>query len=431
MKILVVGSGGREHALVWKLAQSRLVDRIYCAPGNPGTAALAENLDLPVDDVEGLADFAETKRISLTIVGPELPLTLGIVDAFEKRNLKIFGPSREAAALEGSKAFAKGFMQRHGIPTARAEIFHAVEPALKYLKAHGAPIVVKADGLAAGKGVVVATTEAEAEDAIRRCLEKEEFGLAGKTVLLEDCLTGVEASILAITDGRIILPLPSAQDHKRLLDGDKGPNTGGMGAYSPAPIITPALMRQVYDRVLEPTVRGMAQEGFPFRGVLYAGIMLTPDGISVLEFNVRFGDPECQPLMMRWDDDAVPILLKAARGDLDKDMTLTFSDDAAISVVMAAAGYPASPRKGDVIGGLDEAAKVDGAVVFHAGTAQNEAGEIVTNGGRVLTVTARGEDVRQARERAYEAVSRIKWDGAQYRNDIAFRALEPGERTKS
>jgi phosphoribosylamine---glycine ligase len=424
MKILVVGNGAREHALVWKFAQSRLVDRIYCAPGNPGTAAYAENVDLPLDDVEALADFAETKRISLTVVGPELPLTLGIVDAFEKRNLKIFGPSRAAAALEASKAFAKSFMQRHGIPTARAEVFHALEPALKYLKSHGAPIVVKADGLAAGKGVFVAMTEEEAEDAIRRCLQKEEFGLAGKTILLEDCLVGVEASILAITDGRIILPLPSAQDHKRLRDGDEGPNTGGMGAYSPAPVVTASLNRQVYDRVLEPTVRGMLQEGFPFRGVLYAGIMITPEGISVLEFNTRFGDPECEPLMMRWEDDAVPILLKAARGDLDRDTELSFSDDPAVSVVIAAANYPAAPRKGDVITGVEEAGKLKNVQVFHAGTALNEKGDLVTAGGRVLAVTARGEDIRAARDLAYEAVDRIQWDGMQVRRDIAHRALE-------
>ncbi len=423
MKVLVIGNGGREHALAWKLSQSRLVDGLYVAPGNPGTAAFAENVDLPVDDVDALADFAETKRISLTVVGPELPLTLGIVDAFEKRNLKIFGPSRAAASLEGSKAFAKRFMQRHNIPTAHAEIFHAVEPALKYLKAHGAPIVVKADGLAAGKGVFVAQTEEEAEDAIRRCIEKEEFGPAGKTILLEDCLTGPEASILAITDGKVVLPLPTCQDHKRIGEGDTGPNTGGMGAYSPAPLVSPALYKQIFERIIEPTVKGMADEGTPFRGVLYAGIMITPEGPKTLEFNVRFGDPECQPIVMRWEDDAVPILVKAARGDLDRDTQLTFSDDPAICVVMAAADYPASPRKGDVIAGLDEAAQLDNVQVFHAGTKTDEQGRVVTNGGRVLGVTARGESLKAARDRAYEAVDRISWDGVQVRRDIAAKAL--------
>jgi phosphoribosylamine--glycine ligase len=423
MKILVIGGGGREHALTWKLAQSRLVDRIYCAPGNPGTAAIAENVDLPINDVEAMADFAETKRISLTVVGPELPLTLGIVDAFEKRNLKIFGPSKAAAALEGSKVFSKRFMQRHGIPTANAEIFHAVEPAILYLKKHGLPIVVKADGLAAGKGVIVAQTEEEAVDAIRRCLETDEFGTAGKTILLEDCLVGVEASILAITDGNIILPLPAAQDHKRIFDGDTGPNTGGMGAYSPTPVITPSLSRHIFDRVLEPTVRGMRKDGNVIRGILYAGIMLTPQGPSVLEFNCRFGDPECEPLMLRWEDDAVPILLKASRGDLDKDTELNFSPDPAISVVMAAANYPGTPRKGDPIHGLEEAAKVEGVQVFHAGTALKD-GQVVTAGGRVLAVSARGKDVRTARDRAYEAVAKITWEGAQYRKDIAYQALE-------
>ena len=423
MKVLVIGAGGREHALAWKIAQSRLVDTVYCAPGNPGTALVAENVDLPVNDVEALADFAETKRISLTVVGPELPLTLGIVDAFEKRNLKIFGPSKAAAALEGSKVFSKEFMVRHGIPTARAEKFHALEPALKYLKEHGAPVVVKADGLAAGKGVVVAATLAEAEDAVRRCLEKEEFGVAGKTILIEDCLAGVEASILAISDGRTILQLPSCQDHKRVGDGDTGPNTGGMGAYSPAPVVTPALERQIFDRVLEPAIRGMRKEDTPFRGVLYAGIMVTAQGPMVLEFNTRFGDPECEPLMVRWDDDIVPILLQASRGDLQADTTLNFSDDPAVCVVMAAHNYPGKPRGGDVISGLDEAARIPAVQVFHAGTAAKD-GKIVTAGGRVLAVTARGKDVRAARDLAYKAAAIIKWDGAHYRKDIAVRALE-------
>jgi phosphoribosylamine--glycine ligase len=423
MKVLVVGSGGREHALCWKIAQSRLVDAIYCAPGNPGTALVAENVDLPVNDVEALADFAETKRVSLTVVGPELPLTLGIVDAFEKRNLKIFGPSKAAAALEGSKVFSKQFMVRHGIPTARAEIFHAVEPALRYLKEHGAPVVVKADGLAAGKGVIVAMELAEAEDAVRRCLEKNEFGAAGQTILIEDFLPGIEASILAISDGRAILPLPSCQDHKRVGDGDTGPNTGGMGAYSPAPVVTPAMERQIFDRVLEPTIRGMRKEGNRFRGVLYAGIMLTSQGPQVLEFNTRFGDPECEPLVMRWDDDIVPILLQASRGDLSPDIKLNFSAEPAVCVVMAAHNYPGKPRGGDVITGLDEAAKLAGVQVFHAGTAARD-GQVVTAGGRVLAVTARGKDVRAARDLAYQGVARVKWEGAHFRTDIAVRALE-------
>ena len=369
MKILVIGGGGREHALVWKIAQSPLVDKVYCAPGNPGMAKQAECLALKVDDLEGLLAFAEKEAIDLTIVGPELPLTLGIVDLFRAQGLTIFGPEQRAAQLEGSKNFSKSLMAKYGIPTAEFAAFTDYGKAAGYVRAKGAPIVVKADGLAAGKGVYVAQTVEEALQALKEIMLDAAFGEAGEQVVVEEFLCGEEASFLAFTDGRNILPLASSQDHKQVFDGDKGPNTGGMGAYSPAPVVTPALYDAIISQVIEPTVRGMAAEGCPYTGILYAGLMIDNGKLKVLEFNARFGDPETQPLLMRMKSDIVPILLACAKGRLE-GQALEWHDKAAVCVVMASGGYPGSYEKGFEINGLEKACEIDDLMVFHAGTGQ-------------------------------------------------------------
>lgn len=416
MNILLVGSGGREHALAWKLQQSPLTEKLYCAPGNPG---IRKAIPVLADTPEELADFAQLNRIDLTMVGPEALLCQGIVDCFTDRGLRIVGPDRYAAQLEGSKSFAKAFMHRHHLPTAKAGCFDDLDAALTYLRREGAPIVVKADGLAAGKGVVVAATVAEAEEAIRACFAGT-FGAAGARVLLEECLFGEEASILALCDGKTIIPLASSQDHKRALDGDLGPNTGGMGAYSPAPVIDAAVMARIETEILHPFLAGVRQEMLHFRGVIYAGVMVTADGPKLLEFNVRFGDPETQAVLMRLESDLVEVLAATADARLH-EITLKWSPDPAVCVVMASAGYPGNYEKGFPISGI-EAAEAEGAVVFHAGT-QCRDGQLVNAGGRVLGVSASGPTLRQAVDRAYAAVDKIHWTGAFYRKDIAHRAL--------
>ncbi len=421
MKILVVGSGGREHALVWKLAQSPRVHRLYAAPGNAGIAEQAECVPVPATDVVALATFAEKEKIDLTVVGPEVPLTLGLVDEFQRRGLRAFGASRAAAQIEGSKAFAKALMLKYGIPTAAYREFSELDAALAYVRERGAPIVVKADGLAAGKGALVCRTVADAMAAVRLIMEQRAFGEAGDRVVVEECLEGEEASFLAFTDGKTVLPLASAQDHKPIYDNDEGPNTGGMGAYSPAPVVSAALHRQIMDRVMVPTVRAMAAEGRPYRGVLYAGVMIKDGEAKVLEFNARFGDPEAQPLLLRMDSDLVPVLEAVLDGRLH-EITLQWKEDAAVCVVMASGGYPGTYQKGKAIQGLEEAAKVEGVVIFHAGTARRGA-HLLTDGGRVLGVTGRGRDVREAITRTYEAVRRISWEGVHFRTDIGAKAL--------
>ena len=421
MKILVIGSGGREHALVWKIAQSPLVTRIFAAPGNPGIGCLAENVALKVDDLPGLLAFAKKEQIDLTVVGPELPLSLGIADLFEEYGLKVFGARRNAALIESSKAFSKDLMKKYNVPTAFYEVFTEIDPAIAFIERHGAPIVVKADGLAAGKGVVVADTKDEAIAAVREMLSGNAFGDAGSRVVIEEFLKGEEASFLAFTDGRNIIPLASAQDHKAIFDGDKGPNTGGMGAYSPAPVVTAAIHDKAMNEVMRRTVDGMAAEGRLYRGVLYAGLMIDGDSVKTLEFNARFGDPECQPLLMRMKSDIVPILTAVADGDIS-GIEIEWHDMASVCVVMAAAGYPGDYPKGDVISGLDEAAKIDDLFVFHAGTGEKD-GQFVTSGGRVLGVTGKGATVADAIEKAYEGVAAISWDGVQFRTDIGRKAL--------
>jgi phosphoribosylamine--glycine ligase len=421
MKVLVVGGGGREHALVWKIAQSPLVEKIYCAPGNPGIADLAENLPIKVDELDRLLEFARREGIDLTVVGPEQPLSLGIVDLFEKHGLKVFGPRKNAAIIEASKAFSKDLMQKYNVPTAAYGVFTEIGAAEDFIDRTGIPIVIKADGLAAGKGVIIAQSREEAVGAVTDMLSGNAFGAAGSRVVIEEFLTGEEASFLAITDGKNIIPLASAQDHKAIFDGDQGPNTGGMGAYSPAPVVTQAVHDNAMQQVLRRAIDGMAAEGRPYRGVLYAGLMVTGDQVKTLEFNARFGDPECQPLLMRMKSDIVPVLLAVAEGDLS-GVTIEWHDKAAVCVVMAAEGYPGDYRKGDEINGLQETAELDDVYVFHAGTAMKE-GRCVTNGGRVLGVTALGDTVQAAIERAYAGVDRINWTGAQFRRDIGKKAL--------
>ena len=422
MKILVIGGGGREHALVWKIAQSPLVTKLYCAPGNPGTAVLAENLPIAVDQLDKLLAFAYENKIDLTVVGPEQPLSLGIVDLFESHGLKVFGPSQKAAFIEGSKAFSKDLMQKYHVPTAAYGVFTDQTEAEVFINATGAPIVVKADGLAAGKGVIIARTCEEAVAAVRDMLSGNAFGSAGSRVVIEEFLTGEEASFLVITDGKNIIPLASAQDHKAIFDDDRGPNTGGMGAYSPAPVVTPAIHEKAMRQVIRPTLDGMVAEGRPYRGVLYAGLMVKDGELKTLEFNARFGDPECQPLLMRMKSDIVPLLLAVATGDLGNS-TIEWHDKAAVCVVMASEGYPGEYRKGDLIFGLEKAAEVDDLYVFHAGTVVKDSA-CVTNGGRVLGVTALGSTVKDAIITAYQGVSRITWSGVQYRTDIGKKALE-------
>ncbi len=424
MKILVVGGGDREHALVWKIADSPMVDHVFCAPGNAGIAQIAECVDIGAEDILSLRKFARENAIDLTVVGPEAPLVKGIVDSFESAGLRAFGPDRQAARLEGSKVFAKQLMQRHSIPTADFRVFNAQERAKSYLDMVGAPIVVKADGLAAGKAVIVCPTLKDAYDAIDRIMIRKEFKDAGNQVIIESCLSGEEASMIALTDGRTIAVFPSSQDHKAAFDGDQGPNTGGMGAYSPAPVITETLSAEIEREVLVQTVHAMNREEKPFRGTLYAGIMVTDDGPQVLEYNCRLGDPETQPLLMRMDSDLVPVLLAVLDGTLE-DVDIRWDPRPAICVVMASGGYPGPYQKGLPIEGLDDAAKMKDVVVFHAGT-RLEGGRTVTNGGRVLGVTARGDTVADAKARAYEAVQKIHFERVQYRTDIGQKAVDRG-----
>ena len=421
MKVLVIGSGGREHALVWKIAQSPMVTRVYCAPGNPGTAELAQNVAIAVDDLQGLLGFALEQGVELTVVGPELPLSMGLVDLFEEHGLKVFGARKNAALIEASKAFSKDLMQKYQVPTAAYGVFTEVEPAISFIDQTGIPIVIKADGLAAGKGVIIAQSRAEAVEAVTDMLSGNAFGAAGSRGVIEEFLRGEEASFLAFTDGKNIIPLASAQDHKAVFDGDRGPNTGGMGAYSPAPVVTPAIHDKAMAEVMRRTVDGMAAEGRPYRGVLYAGLMIDGDSVKTLEFNARFGDPECQPLLMRMKSDIVPILLAVASGDLS-GVEIEWHDKAAVCVVLAAQGYPGDYPKGDAISGLEQAAQVEDLVVFHAGTKVAD-GAVVTNGGRVLGVTALGSTVKEAIERAYRGVDLISWAGVQFRRDIGAKAM--------
>jgi len=423
MKVLVIGGGGREHALAWKAAQSAEVDRVFVAPGNAGTARepKLENVAIGAEDIEGLLEFANTQSIDLTIVGPEAPLVMGIVDRFDAAGQRCFGPTKGAAQLEGSKAFTKDFLARHHIPTAAYGNFTDIDEALAYLGQQGAPIVIKADGLAAGKGVIVAMTIDEAETAVRDMLAGNAFGEAGHRVVIEEYLEGEEASFICMVDGKNILPMATSQDHKRVGEGDTGPNTGGMGAYSPAPVVTAEIHQRIMHEVIEPTVAGMADEGNPYTGFLYAGLMITADGTpKVIEYNCRFGDPETQPIMMRLQSDLVDLCNAALDGKLDQ-VEAQWDSRAAVGVVMAAGGYPADYPKGDIISGLPETDSSD-AKVFHAGTAEKDS-NVVTAGGRVLCVVGLGKTVSEAQLRAYELTRQISWDKVYYRNDIGHRAI--------
>ncbi len=421
MRVLIVGSGGREHAFTWKIAQSPRVQKIFCAPGNAGMAQEAQCVPIGAEDIRGLADFAEKERIDLTLVGPEAPLTMGIVDLFRKRDLRIFGPGQKAAEIEGSKAFAKYVMKKYGVPTADFEIFEDHRAAVEYVKRLGRALVVKADGLAAGKGVILCRSPEEALAALDLIMVKKAFGAAGKKVVIEELLTGEEASFLAFVDDRTVLPLASSQDHKAIFDDDQGPNTGGMGAYSPAPVVSERVHRQIVEKIMIPTVEGMAAEGRPYKGVLYAGVIIKDDKPKVLEFNARFGDPETQPLLMRLKSDLVPILLATIEGKLSS-MRVEWDDRSSVCVVMASAGYPGPYEKGKVISGLGDAARLPDTYVFNAGTALRD-GQVATSGGRVLGVTALGKTIAEAIQQAYAAVSKITWEGAHYRRDIGRRAL--------
>ena len=421
MKILVIGSGGREHALAWKIAQNKEVSRVYVAPGNAGTATDPDMQNVPITDINVLLAFAQKEQIYLTIVGPEAPLSQGVVDTFRAAGLKIFGPTRAAAQLESSKDFAKAFMLRHNVPTATYATFTDAKLAHDYVKQQGAPIVIKADGLAAGKGVVVAMDEAEAHTAIDAMLADNKLGSAGARVVIEEYLTGEEASFIVMVDGTHVLPFATSQDHKRLLDKDEGPNTGGMGAYSPAPVVTPDIHQRVMREIIEPTVRGMIADGTPYVGFLYAGLMIDSSGApKVIEFNCRFGDPEAQPVMTRLKSDLTVLCEAALDGKLNQ-VTAEWIPQAAIGVVLAAENYPETPRKGDVISGLDVAAKLPGKV-FHAGTTLN-GNDVVTNGGRVLCAVGTGNTVKAAQQQAYALADVIKWQGVQYRRDIGYRAI--------
>ncbi len=421
MNILVIGAGGREHAICWKLKQSPKVERLYCAPGNAGIDAIAQCVAIDVTDVEALLKFALEKKIDLTVVGPEVSLVAGVVDAFSKKGLKIFGPSQEAAQLEGSKVFCKDFMHRRNIPTAVYKVFDNPKAAIEFLHQAQFPIVVKADGVAAGKGVYVCKDLKEAEIAVDDMMVKKLFGAAGNRIVIEECLEGQEASVLAICDGKHFLVLPTAQDHKRIFDDDLGPNTGGMGTFSPNPLVTAAVLDQIIARIIEPAVRGMYQEGMPFKGVLYAGIMLTKDGPKTLEYNVRFGDPETQCILPRLTSDLVDILLASCEGTLDQ-IKVKWDDRACVCVVIASGGYPGKYQNGYAIIGLD-AANSDDTVVFHAGT-KNEGGNIVTNGGRVLGVVGLGRSLTKARDIAYGAVEKIQFEHIFFRRDIGVKTLK-------
>ncbi|RIK85224.1 MAG: phosphoribosylamine--glycine ligase [Planctomycetota bacterium] len=420
MRVMIVGSGGREHALAWKVARSPRVERIWVAPGNAGTAAEAENVALADDDVPALVRFARENQVDLVVVGPEAPLAAGLVDALAEAKIRAFGPTRLAAELEASKVFCKNLLRHADVPTAEFRAFRDAASASAYLaEREDMPVVVKADGLAAGKGVIVCSTKAEALEAVERIAA--EFGPAGKQLVIEERLFGEEASVLAITDGRTIVTLPAAQDHKAAYDGDRGPNTGGMGAYSPAPLVTPELLRTVEERILVPTVHQMKRSRRPFRGVLYAGLMINKHGVKVLEYNVRFGDPECQPLLMRLQSDLVDVLEATVDGRLEELPPLAWDPRPAVCVVMASEGYPGPYQKGKAIRGLEQAAALPDVKVFHAGTAVKD-GQVVTNGGRVLGVTALGNSIAQAKLQAYTAVKQIRWDGAWCRKDISDKA---------
>jgi phosphoribosylamine--glycine ligase len=421
MKVLVVGGGGREHALVWKLSQSPQVKKIFCAPGNAGIGLMATCVPIDAEDINALLTYALEHQIDLTIVGPEGPLSMGIVDAFEKKGLRIFGASRKAAEIESSKSFAKNIMLKYGIPTAKGKTFTSHKQAERYIRAVGAPIVVKADGLAAGKGVIVCKTVKQALDALNLIMVKRAFGDAGKKAVVEECLVGEEASFLAFTDGKTVLPLPSSQDHKPAYDNDEGPNTGGMGAYSPAPVVDPLMHRQIMEKVMIPTVNAMAAEGRPYKGVLYAGVMIEKGVAKVLEFNGRFGDPEAQPLLMRMQNDLIPVIDAIIDERLDQ-CQLDIDPRATVCVVMAAGGYPGKYKKGIPIEGLDAAARMRDVMVFHAGSAK-KGKHIVANGGRVLGVTAIGDGVANAIAKAYRAVEKISWKGVHFRRDIGRKAL--------
>ncbi|MBF6058202.1 phosphoribosylamine--glycine ligase [Thiomicrorhabdus heinhorstiae] len=425
MNILVIGSGGREHALAWKVAQSPLAEKVFVAPGNAGTALEPnlENVDIKVEDLDGLVAFAKENAIGLAIVGPEVPLVLGVVNAFQAAGLKCFGPSKDAAQLEGSKAFSKDFLAKHKIPTAAYRVFTEIPPAKEFIRELGAPIVIKADGLAAGKGVILADTEEEAFAAVEDMLEGNKFGDAGARVVVEEFLYGEEASFIVMADGKNVLPMATSQDHKARNNGDTGPNTGGMGAYTPAPVVTPEIHDRAMREVIMPTIEGMAKDGLPYTGFLYAGLMIDATGApKVLEFNCRFGDPETQPIMMRLQSDLVQHCLDALDGKLDQ-ATAQWDDRAALGVVMAAGGYPDDYRKGDVINGIDSA-NADDLKVFHAGTSLNGNGDVITSGGRVLCVTALGSNVTEAQKRAYEGVDKVNWDEVYFRTDIGHRAVE-------
>ena len=424
MRILVVGSGGREHALCWAIAASPLVDALYCAPGNAGIAREATCVPIPVEDLDGIVGFARDERIDFVVVGPEGPLVAGLVDRLDAAGIKSFGPTAAAAVLEGSKAFTKDFCARHGIPTAAYGRFTDAEAAKAYIRGQGAPIVVKADGLAAGKGVIIAETVDEALAAVDAIMADRAFGEAGAEIVVEEFMTGEEASLFALTDGATVLPLAGAQDHKRVGDGDTGPNTGGMGAYSPAPAVDAAMAGRIMAEIVGPTVAGMRAEGRTFKGVLYAGLMLTAEGPKLIEYNVRFGDPECQALVMRLKSDLLPALIAVADGQLSH-VDLRWRDEFALCVVMASIGYPGSYAKNTEIRGV-EAAEADDAVVFHAGTARDGNGRLLATGGRVLGVTALGVDAAEARQRAYAAVDRLDWPDGFCRRDIGWRAVARG-----
>jgi len=438
MRILVIGSGGREHALVWKIAQSKLAGKIFCATGNGGISKLAECIDIKADDIQGLIEFTRKEKIDLTVVGPEAPLAQGIVDEFAHNKFKIFGPTKSAAQLEASKVFAKELMAKYNVPTADFKIFSAeggsayggdIHAAYKYIDEIGAPCVVKADGLAQGKGVIIAKTVDEAKQAIKSIMEDKIFGSSGNKIIIEDCLEGEEASIIVITDSKNVIPLASSQDHKRIFDGDSGPNTGGMGAYSPAPAVTQELFKEILDKVIYRTIDGLAKQGIEYRGVLYAGIMITKDGPKTLEFNVRFGDPETQVILPRLKSDLLEIMLATSEGKLSRYKSLEWDNRACVCVVCASGGYPGAYDKGKEISGLDEAAKMKDVVVFHAGTKRSPVAsrqspvKYFTNGGRVLGVTGLGDTIKEAIDKTYLAVGKIHFEGMHYRRDIGYRAI--------
>lgn len=421
MKVLVIGSGGREHALVWKLGQSSRVDKVFCAPGNAGISEVAECIDIKADDIDALLDFVKYEWIDLTVVGPEAPLTAGIVDIFVKEGRRIFGPDSAGAQFEGSKIFAKDFMLKYGIPTAEYKTFSSYLQAEEYVRLKGAPIVVKADGLAAGKGVIVAETVDEAINALRMIMKERAFGDAGNRVLVEQCLKGEEASFMILTDGKTVVPLATSQDHKQIFDGDKGPNTGGMGAYSPAPVVTESLRSDIIRTIVDPMIKGLKRERINYRGVIYIGLMICNGKPYVLEYNCRFGDPEAQPVLMRLESDLFDLLKASAEGRL-KDVKISWKDDASVCVVLASKGYPGPYEKGKTIQGLDSLKNDRNVIVFHAGTSLHN-GEIVTSGGRVLGVTALGKDIRSAKDNVYKAIGKIRFKGMHFRYDISDKAI--------